>query len=156
LPEVVAVESDQRLGARLTAWTVTETAGLTLRAAGDFIGTRFRWLAPIGLADFKGQGHQQIAYVAMPHLVRQLVLVELQGARFVPVARLDGVSNHRIGQNFITRALHDCPSGPVILLPSGDWKRIVRVTFENGQLQATDHGPFRNSDLQTAAGACAS
>lgn len=155
LAEVIAVESDQRLGARLTAWTVSESAGLTLRAAGDFIGTRFRWLAPIGVGDFFGNGRLQIAYVAMPHLVRQLVLVDLQGTRFVPVARLDGVSNHKIGQDFITSAVKDCPNGPVIVLPSGDWQRVVQVAFVDGQPQAKDLGPLRHDSFQTVTAACA-
>ena len=107
VPEIVAVESDQHLGARLTAWTVQRTADGThtvvLRAAGDFIGTRFRWLAPVGMADFTGDGRPEIAYVAMPHLARRLVLVRLDGARFLPVAQLDGISNHRIGEAFRQR-----------------------------------------------------
>lgn len=47
-PEVVKVESDQQLGARLTVWAVTgaEVAQtIALLAATEFIGTRFRWLA---------------------------------------------------------------------------------------------------------------
>ena len=107
IPEIVVVESDQRLGARLTAWTVQRTADGThtvvLRAAGDFIGTRFRWLAPVGMADFTGDGRPEIAYVAMPHLAHRLVLVRLDGARFLPVAQLDGISNHRIGEAFRQR-----------------------------------------------------
>ena len=107
IPEIVAVESDQHLGARLTAWSVQRTPdgthGISLRAAGDFIGTRFRWLAPVGMADFTGDGRPEIAYVAMPHLAHRLVLVRLDGARFLPVAQLDGISNHRIGEAFRQR-----------------------------------------------------
>ncbi len=142
--DVVAVESDQRLGARLTAWSTGQTPDgtptITLRAAGAFIGTRFRWLAPVGIADFTGDGRPEIAYVAMPHLAKQLVVVALKGEEFTPIARLDGISNHRIGQNFITGALFDCPAGPVMLLPSGDWKRVMRVDFVAGSLRATDLG----------------
>lgn len=158
-PEIVAVESDQRLGARLTAWTVRHSVDgpprLMLRAAGDFIGTRFRWLAPAGLADFTGNGRPEIAYVEMPHLARRLVLVALQGDRLVPVARLDGISNHRIGQPFITGALHDCPTGPVLLLPSGDWQRLLRVRYRDGGLRATDIGPLQGTAADAAGAACA-
>mgnify|MGYP002621735010 FL=1 len=137
VPEIVAVESDQRLGARLTAWSVRRdtdgTHQLVLRAAGDFIGTRFRWLAPAGIADFTGDGRPEIAYVEMPHLARRLVLVGLQGERFVPLARLDGLSNHRIGEDFITGGLRECGARPELLLPSADWRRILRVTYEDGR-----------------------
>lgn len=51
ISEIVAVESDQQQGARLTAWSARRKPDgqhtIELRAAGDFIGTRFRWLAPL-------------------------------------------------------------------------------------------------------------
>lgn len=146
IPEVVAVQSDQRLGARLTAWTVHRTeAGahtVSLRAAGAFIGTRFRWLAPAAIADFTGDGLPEIAYVEMPHLARRLVLVGLRGDRFVPLATRAGLSNHRIGEAFITGGLRACGAGPELLLPTGDWRRIARVRVTDGQFQVDDHGPF--------------
>lgn len=149
IPEIVVVESDQRLGARLTAWSAQRasdgTHTLTLRAAGDFIGTRFRWLAPVGIADFTGDGHPEIAYVEMPHLARRLVLVRLEGNRFLPVARLDGFSNHRIGENFITGGVRDCGAGPEILIPSADWRNVIRATYENGRLNAVNLGPFTSA-----------
>lgn len=164
IPEIVAVESDQRQGARLTAWRVQQgadgTLSLTLRAAGDFIGTRFRWLALAGIADFTGDGLPEIAYVEMPHLARRMVLVGLAGERFVPLARLDGVSNHRIGENFITGGLRDCGhgpegAGPQILVPSADWGRVLRITLQNGHLTATDAGPFVSAAALDARIRCA-
>lgn len=151
ISEIVAVESDQALGARLTAWTVQKATdgglSLSLRAASDFIGTRFRWLAPVGIADFTRNGRPEIAYVEMPHLARRLVLVELDGDRFVPIARMEGVSNHRIGDNYVTGGLRDCGAGPELLLPMADWSRIARVTFGTGQLIVDDVGPL--NDVQT-------
>lgn len=158
IPEIVAVESDQRLGARLTAWSVQKAAdgthSLSLRAAGDFIGTRFRWLAPAGMADFTGDGLSEIAYVAMPHLARRLVLVRLEGERFIPVAQLDGISNHRIGEDFITGGVRDCGGAPELLLPSADWNRIARVALNNGRLVAADQGPFSSAQALQAMLAC--
>lgn len=146
IPEIVVVESDQRLGARLTAWTVQRKPdgmhGISLRAAGDFIGTRFRWLAPVGMADFTGNGSPEIAYVTMPHLANRLVLVRLDGDRFSPVAQMDGVSNHRIGEDFVTGGIRDCGAGPVILVPSADWRLVIRATYEDGRLTATALGLF--------------
>jgi hypothetical protein len=157
-PEIVAVESDQRLGARLTAWTVRREADgthrLDLRAAGAFIGTRFRWLAPVGIADFTGDGRPEIAYVEMPHLARRLVLVGLRGERFEPLARMVGVSNHRIGEDFITGGLRDCGAGPEIVLPTADWLRIVRVTYADEQFTLSDHGSFPGTQALAALLAC--
>lgn len=136
--EIVVVESDQQLGARLTAWTVQQSVdgafSLALMAAGDFIGTRFRWLAPVGIADFTGNGKPEIAYVEMPHLAKRLVIVQLEGQRFVPIAHLDGISNHRIGDDFIVGGVRDCYSGPEIIVPNGDWRHIVRVIYADNLL----------------------
>ena len=158
IPEIVVVESDQRLGARLTAWTVQQapdgTRGISLRAAGDFIGRRFRWLAPVGMADFTGDGRPEIAYVTMPHLANRLVLVRLDGDRFSPVAQMDGVSNHRIGEDFVTGGVRDCGAGPVILIPSADWRQVIRATYEEGRLTATARGPFTTVRALEAGLAC--
>ncbi len=158
IPEIVAVQSDQRLGARLTAWTAQRasdgTHSLVLRAAGDFIGTRFRWLAPAAIADFTGDGHPEIAYVAMPHLARRLVLVALVGDRFEPVGQMEGVSNHRIGEDFITGGLRDCGAGPELLLPTADWRRIARVRISDGRLSAQHGGPFVSAQALEAMLAC--
>ena len=159
MPEILAVECDLRQGARLTAWQVQQAADgthtLSLRAAGDFIGTRFRWLALAGIADFTGNGLPEIAYVEMPHLARRLVLVGLVGERFVPLARLDGVSNHRIGEDFITGGLRDCGLGPEVLVPASDWRRVLRITLQDGQLNAVDAGPFANASALDAQLRCA-
>ena len=48
--EVVTVESDRDRGARLAVWTLRD-GRLAPLAASPFIGTRFRWLAPVGVAD---------------------------------------------------------------------------------------------------------
>ena len=158
IPEIVVVESDQRLGARLTAWTVRQAAdgthGISLRAAGDFIGTRFRWLAPVGIADFTGDGSPEIAYVAMPHLARRLVLVRLEGNGLVPVAQLDGISNHRIGEAFITGGVRDCGAGPEMLLPTSDWQQIARVRFVGDRLTAASYGPFISAAALAAELSC--
>lgn len=158
VPEVVAVESDQQHGARLTAWSVRRgadgSAEMVLRAAGDFIGTRFRWLAPAGIADFTNDGQPEIAYVEMPHLARRLVLVGLRGDRFEVLARVDGVSNHRIGEDFVTGGLRDCGATPELMLPDADWRRVLRVTYAGGRFIVQDHGAFSGATALKAMLAC--
>lgn len=143
-PEIVTVESDQSEGARFTAWAIDTNPQITLRAAGEFIGRRFRWLVPVGVADFTGQGSPQVAYVAMPHLARQLVIVPFDGDRFVPVATHENVSNHRIGDETITSVVRLCNGTPQIILPSGDWRRIVGLQFEGESMQRFDLGRLRH------------
>ena len=59
-PEIVVVQSHDTKGARLTAWELGQTASgapdLKMLTSTDFIGTRFRWLAPFGIGDFTGDG----------------------------------------------------------------------------------------------------
>ncbi|MFU8825304.1 hypothetical protein [Yoonia sp.] len=77
----------------------------------------------------------------MPHLAHRLVLVRLDGNQFVPVARLDGVSNHRIGDNFITGGVRDCDNGSDIVIPSADWRQTMRINYQYIRLTAVSLGP---------------
>src|SRR5690606_28377321 len=56
-PEVITVETDLTLGARLAIYG---ESGLI--AATPFIGRPHRWLAPLGAADLDGDGRVEIAY----------------------------------------------------------------------------------------------
>ncbi len=120
--EVVVVETDLALGASLAIYGPRGRI-----AATPFIGQPHRWLAPAGIADFDGDGTIEIAYVDRPHLVADLVFVRLEGDRLVETARLPGLTNHRIGDDFISGGLRDCATGPDLILASRDWSRILRV-----------------------------
>lgn len=132
-PEVVVVEADLALGASLAVYG---PAGKL--AATPFIGQANRWLAPAGIADFDADGRVEIAYVDRPHLLGELVFVHKDGTRLVETARIAGLTNHRIGEDFISGGLRDCGQGPELILASMDWTRIMGVS--NGQ--AKDLGPI--------------
>ncbi len=134
-PEIVVVEASLDKGARLAVWAYPDmvSAGdLTRLAATPFIGTPQRWLAPAGIADFGGDGRLEIAYVDRPHLVADLVYVRLEADRLVEVARLPGVTNHRIGDEFISGGLRDCGQGPELVAASADWSRLLVIGWEGG------------------------
>ena len=132
-PEVIVVETDLALGASLAVYG---PAGKI--AATDFIGQANRWLAPAGIADFDGDGRVEIAYVDRPHLVKELVFVRLEGDRLVETLRLPGLTNHRIGEDFISGGVRDCGRGPELILASADWTRVMQV--HRGEI--TDLGPM--------------
>lgn len=133
--EVVVVESDAARGARLVAYGPQGVV-----AASDFIGTRFRWLAPLGVADVLGRGAPQVIWVETPHLGRTLRVAELRGSRLVVVASLPGVTAHRIGDEGITGGVRPC--APQVVAVSPDWARVLHIGRDaGGGLVAKDAGP---------------
>ena len=132
-PEVIVVETDLAMGASLAIYGPKGKI-----AATPFIGRTHRWLAPAGIADFDGDGQVEVAYVDRPHLLADLVFVALKGDRLVELARLPGLTNHRIGEDFISGGVRDCGAGPELVLASKDWSCLIRVRGH----QARDIGPM--------------
>lgn len=123
--EVITVQSSFDKGARLVVYAITpEPRPL---AATPYIGQANRWLAPAGIADFDGDGRVEIAYVDRPHLRKDLVFVRLDGDQLVETLRLPGLTNHRIGDDFISGGVRDCGQGAELILASPDWSRLMRV-----------------------------
>ncbi len=150
LPEVITVESHQKRGARLAIYNADG-----LITATPYIGTANRWLAPIGAADLDGDGWVEIAYIDRPHLAKTLRIWRYEQARLTEVGTLKGLSNHRIGEDFITGGVRRCAGAPPELITaSGDWRRIVATGFQNGQPSPRDLGPFEGQASVKAALAC--
>jgi hypothetical protein len=139
--EVVVVEADLSRGASLAIY---DAQGL--RAATRFIGERHRWLAPAAIGDLDGDGRVEIAYVDRPHLRRELVFVRLEGDRVVELSRQAGLTNHRIGEDYIRSGLRDCGAGAEVILANSDWTRLMAAT-PNSQ---RDLGPFTAASFKAA------
>ncbi|MGJ8604183.1 MAG: FG-GAP repeat domain-containing protein [Marivita sp.] len=153
-PEVVTIESHETQGARLAVWGLVDGA-LSQVAATPHIGTRFRWLAPVAVADLDGDGKVELAYVDRPHLAKVLRVWRydptVQG-RLTQVAALDGLTNHRIGWDYIAGGLRDCGQGPEMVLADANWTEIVAVTFDGASLSRRPLGTYSPDALERALG----
>jgi hypothetical protein len=94
--EILVVESDIQLGASLAVYGIVEGRIVKITAT-PFIGLPHRWLNPVGVGDFDGDGHADIALVATPHIGGILRLYRLTGATLSLFAEYSGVSTHRLG-----------------------------------------------------------
>lgn len=98
--EIVLIEADLLKGAALVVLGIEHTPRgpvLTERARGPFVGSSFRWLNPVGVADFDGDGHLDLASVVTPHIGGVLQLLHVRPGSLVPFASAMDVSNHRMG-----------------------------------------------------------
>jgi hypothetical protein len=150
-PEVIVVRTHADLGAQLAVYAV-ERGALILVAATPYIGQTRRWLAPVGVADLDGDGLSEIAYVDRPHLARVLRIVRYvpaaNGADLTPVAAAQGLTNHRIGEAFISGGIRDCGAGPQMVTADAEWTRILVTTLvADGTLTARAAAPFSQAAL---------
>lgn len=148
--EVIVVRSAVQGGAQLVVYGVKGDV-FGILATTKPLG-RHRWLAPAGIADFDGDGRVEIAYVDRPHLARELVFVRLEGERLIEVARLTGVTNHRIGDDFFSGGVRDCGQGPELVAASADWSRLLLIGWQDGP-EAKDIGKW-SARAAKAALAC--
>lgn len=156
-PEIVVVESHQNKGARLAVWDVVGGDGapkIVRAAATDFIGRRFRWLAPIGAADFDGDGTLELAYVETPHLGKTLRIVKRDGARLIERAAVEGVTNHAIGQETVQSRIETCDGIPVIFALDASGERFVSIRMVDGQMKLAIDGHAKLRDHLDDAPLC--
>jgi hypothetical protein len=138
-PDVVAVETDPDLGAQLAVYALRR-GELVKAAATPHIGQRFRWLAPVGVADLNGDGVTDIAYVDRPHLAKTLRVWSWAPGGLTEIAALAGVTNHRIGDEVTWGGIRDCGAGPEMILADAGFTEILAVRFDGGRLASRPLG----------------
>nr|WP_170413342.1 VCBS repeat-containing protein [Ruegeria atlantica] len=147
--EVIVVESSVLEGAQLAIYNAR---GEKI-AATPHIGTRFRWLAPVGAADLDGDGNVEIAYIDRPHLAKTLRIWRFEHGKLAEIASLPNLTNHRIGEDFISGGLRDCGESPELIVVNDNWTRIISVSFKT-EWTITDIGPFTGNKSLSRALQC--
>ncbi|MEL6735768.1 MAG: VCBS repeat-containing protein [Pseudomonadota bacterium] len=141
-PEIVVIRAHKSKGAQMAIY---REAGNALKSvtASDYIGTRFRWLAPVGPADLDGDGITDLGFVDRPHLAKTLRLFRFEKDQLLEWGQVRGVSNHKIGWDFIAGGLRDCGEGPEIILADANWRRVVALSFPQGRLSTRQIAAYR-------------
>jgi len=121
-----------------------------LIAQTPHIGQTQRWLAPVGAADFDGDGRIEVAFVDRPHLAKTLRVFEWDGAGLVLDAELAGLTNHRIGENFISSGVRACGAGPEMVTADADWSELMVTRMDGGTLAARSLGAYSPERLAAA------
>ena len=150
---IVVVESSARGGAELAVYGLRD-GKIEKIAATPPIGRRNRWLAPAGIADFDGDGQNDIAYVETPHIGGTLRIWTMREGKLVQIASKRGFSNHRIGEDFITGGVRDCGQGPELVLPNFNWSGLMVARMTGDGIATREIGSQTGKAAVDAALAC--
>lgn len=140
--EIVVVETDSARGSRLSVYGVSE-GRLALRAATAFLGQSQRWLNPVGIGDFDGNGRLDIAVIATPHIGGVLRIYRWAEPDLKPAVEFTGVTNHFIGTSELGlgRVVKGAPRDR-ILLPRQDRLSLVLLEWRQGGMAVIASSPL--------------
>lgn len=152
-PELVVIETDPPQGAQLSVYGLQD-GRVTKLAATPHIGQANRWLAPVAAADLDGDGHVEIAYIDRPHLAKTLRIWRYRDGALTELATAPGLTNHKIGWDFIAGGLRDCAGPPELITANANWSRIMATRFDGTTLHSHQLSAYTGPRSLTAATAC--
>ncbi|MBC7145155.1 MAG: VCBS repeat-containing protein [Thioclava marina] len=129
LPDVVVVQSNLKRGSRVLVLSAKDGAPAYL-ASTPFVGEPNHWVAPIGIADFNGDGHQEIALIDAPHRLGILRLYQFENGALREVFSGGKLTNHRFGADRIMGGVRDCGEGPEMIVASFDWSQLRAIHLD--------------------------
>lgn len=136
-PELLAIVSRRDNGARLALIALVGER-LQLSAQSPAIGTPYRWLNPVGIADLDGDGRAEIAAVITPHIGGSLKVYRRSGDRLMEIAALGGFSNHVYGSSELALSLPLAAGGRArLLVPDTTRTRLRVIALQDGRLVET-------------------
>lgn len=148
--EVIVIETDIARGAALAIYDQTGKIAET-----PHIGRTHRWLAPLGAADLDGDGTVELAYIDRPHLAKTLRIWRFENGKLTPVADHPGLTNHKIGQDFISGGIRICAGQPPeIITANKNWTRLIASSLSNTGIKTRDIGSHTGPASFKTALAC--
>lgn len=137
LDEIILARSSLTEGAAVSVYRVGERQ-IEQFAVSPSIGLAYRWLNPIGAADFDADGEMDVAVVETPHLGKTLVIYGREASRLKSTGRLGGFSSHFIGSTVLRMtAVVDLNGDGVqdIVVPDAPRRRLIGVTFRGREFK---------------------
>lgn len=135
IPEAIIIKSYLDRGSTIAVYRLG-AEGITQLAEGEAMGRPHRWLNVVGVADFTGMGELMIAAVVTPHLAGSLRLYRRVGRKLEAIAKIDGFTNHILGNRDIDLArTHDVDGDGLaeIILPTLDRRSLAAISFKGGK-----------------------
>jgi hypothetical protein len=132
---LLVVKSYLTRGAAL-AFIEAGESGLKIAAEAPPIGISHRWLNPVGIADFDGDGRDEVAAVLTPHIGGLLTIYRREGSLLRQIHQAGGFSNHRIGARELGwSAVVDANGDGIadIVVPDTQRRHLRIVTFAGGR-----------------------
>lgn len=150
--EVLVIRSYQDAGSAL-AMIEAGPDGIEIAAETPPHGLPNRWLNPVGVADFDGDGRLEVALVRTPHIGGTLMLFELKDGALVRDHATYGFSNHINGTRELGMSAVGDINGdgvPDMLIPDASLLSLRVVTFAGGRFAELARAPHRGDRIVTA------
>jgi hypothetical protein len=132
--EVIVVKSYLKRGSALAI--IGERRGkYDIVAETPPLGAPHRWLNPVAIANFTGNGKMDIALVRQPHAVGALEIWNFSDGKLQKITETDDTSNHIAGNRAIEMSVaadFDGDGMADIAIPSFDRARLRIISFAKG------------------------
>lgn len=129
--EFICIRTEVSLGAGIAIY---KRIGNSLREWSFLpeIGTRFRWLNPVGIADFDQNGTLDLAWIQTPHIGGVLRYASITPGEMKVIDSKAGYSNHAIGErNLCLSVLTSANDSTFVHLPSQNRETLKSLTVIN-------------------------